>query len=433
MTRYDVATETGTNGANVASGDSPGLTVSKSGTAGPPALTYSTTQAAHGSKSIRVVTGAGDTAILIVQPLSGDRAVARMYLRVDALPTVFTQLIALRHSAGNMCIVGLDASGRVSVQGAGGAAIANDTNPIPVNTWVRIELGAIKGTTTTDGRVVAAWYTGDSTTANWSLDNAATNAGTADVANVRFAKPNSGGAYSGYVDDAAAADGTITLLGPAGNVAPVANAGADQTISAGANLVLAGSGSDADGTIASYAWTQVSGPAVTLTGANTATAGVTAIGKGHYVFRLTVTDDAGGTGTDDVTVNVKTTTARPDSLISNAGAFTILDGAASIVAGLADESDTTGALSPDNPSGAVLEYGVEPLEPGAVTVSYRLRANTSSPARSVLTELRMGSTVIASQTDTPTTTATTFSFVLDAGQLTALTGRTDLRIRHTVS
>ena len=56
------------------------------------------------------------------------------------------------------------------------------------------------------------------------------------------------------------------------NQPPVANAGPDQTVTAGESVTLAGSGTDVDGTIVSYAWTQVSGPAVTLSGATTATA-----------------------------------------------------------------------------------------------------------------------------------------------------------------
>ncbi|MBT1711352.1 discoidin domain-containing protein [Fulvivirgaceae bacterium PWU5] len=91
-----------------------------------------------------------------------------------------------------------------------------------------------------------------------------------------------------------------------GNAAPVANAGADKTITLPVNhIVLNGSGSDADGTVAAYAWTQVSGPSTAaLAGATTATLTATNLIAGTYVFRLTVTDNGGQTGSDTVTVTV---------------------------------------------------------------------------------------------------------------------------------
>jgi hypothetical protein len=93
---------------------------------------------------------------------------------------------------------------------------------------------------------------------------------------------------------------TVTVNG-----LPVANAGADQTVSAGAAVSLGGSATDADGTIASYAWTQTSGPAVTLSNANGATPTFIAPGAAaSLAFDLTATDDRGATHVDSVSVTV---------------------------------------------------------------------------------------------------------------------------------
>jgi hypothetical protein len=89
----------------------------------------------------------------------------------------------------------------------------------------------------------------------------------------------------------------------AGNVSPTANAGANKTIT-GTTTSFVGSGSDPDGTIASYAWTKQSGGTATLSGASTATLALSNLAVGTYVFRLTVTDNNGGTGFDDVTLTV---------------------------------------------------------------------------------------------------------------------------------
>jgi len=103
---------------------------------------------------------------------------------------------------------------------------------------------------------------------------------------------------------------TVVVTGatPPANTAPMANAGTNQVITLPtASASLTGSGTDADGnsTIASYGWTQVSGPNTAgITTAAVATTTVTGLIQGVYVFRLTVTDDQSATGTADVQVTV---------------------------------------------------------------------------------------------------------------------------------
>lgn len=91
-----------------------------------------------------------------------------------------------------------------------------------------------------------------------------------------------------------------------GNASPTANAGIDQSIMLPTTSVsLTGSGSDSDGTIVSYAWSQISGTSATISSPssqNTTITGLTT--SGTRVFRLTVTDNLGATGTDDITINV---------------------------------------------------------------------------------------------------------------------------------
>jgi hypothetical protein len=109
---------------------------------------------------------------------------------------------------------------------------------------------------------------------------------------------------------------------PVGNTAPTAVAGADQTITLPQNTVsLTGSGSDADGTIVSYTWTKLSGPAGgNITSANTAATDITNLQQGVYVFRLTVTDNDGATATNDVQVTVNAAPVANTAPIAIAGA-----------------------------------------------------------------------------------------------------------------
>ena len=93
----------------------------------------------------------------------------------------------------------------------------------------------------------------------------------------------------------------VTVNGP-----PSADAGADQSVASGATVSLDGTASaDPDGDALAYAWSQVSGPAVTLTGANTATPSFTApVGPATLEFQLQVCDQAPLCDTDNLVVAV---------------------------------------------------------------------------------------------------------------------------------
>lgn len=90
------------------------------------------------------------------------------------------------------------------------------------------------------------------------------------------------------------------------NQPPTANAGPDQSVAAGVTVTLDGTGStDGDGTIVGYAWTQTSGPAVTLINPNSAQASFIAPSNetvSTATFNLIVTDNGGLTSTASTSV-----------------------------------------------------------------------------------------------------------------------------------
>ncbi|TAJ52499.1 MAG: hypothetical protein EPN60_04930 [Nevskiaceae bacterium] len=182
-------------------------------------------------------------------------------------------------------------------------------------------------------------------------------------------------------DDGASASDTLSVLVrdvPA-NQAPVARAGADQSVDEGASVSLAGAGEDGDGTIASYQWTQIAGPEVALSGASSATASFTAPqveAETLLRFRLSVTDDDGASGSDEVSVSVRDVPPGDDDGdgVSNgsdlcpgtaAGAEVDAQGCSAAQRdsdgdGVSDAAD----LCPDTPAGTTVDASGCPLSDG---------------------------------------------------------------------
>ncbi|EPX58683.1 chitinase [Cystobacter fuscus DSM 2262] len=106
--------------------------------------------------------------------------------------------------------------------------------------------------------------------------------------------------------------------------APVISAGPDLQVGERAKLTLQGSAKDPNGGSLTYTWTQVSGPTVTLTGANTLTPSFVApevTASTNLVLRLSVTNKS-STVTDTVTVTVTNVNRAPTV---NAGLAGIVD------------------------------------------------------------------------------------------------------------
>ncbi len=195
------------------------------------------------------------------------------------------------------------------------------------------------------------------------------------------------------------------------NEAPTANAGPDQTVDRNVMVTLSGSGSDSDGTIAGYTWSQTGGTAVTLSSASVAsptfTSPNTPAGE-TLTFSLVVTDNDGANSAADtvaitVTANTPPTAdAGPDQTVARSVTVT-LDGSASSDAdgtiasyawtqtggtGVA-LSDGTAAMptftSPDTPAGEDLTFSLvvtdDAGDPSAAdTVVITVQANVAPTA-----------------------------------------------------
>jgi hypothetical protein len=110
---------------------------------------------------------------------------------------------------------------------------------------------------------------------------------------------------------------------PPPDAIPIANAGTDQTVSAGDLVTLDGSkSSDPDGNIVSYLWKQTGDPTVALSDPNSINPSFTAprvISDTKLTFDLTVKDDKDATSSksDSVDIIVKPKTPSPPPSVAN--------------------------------------------------------------------------------------------------------------------
>jgi len=139
---------------------------------------------------------------------------------------------------------------------------------------------------------------------------------------------------------------------------PVASAGNDQTIQLPASsFTLSGSGTTPQGTIAAYAWSQVSGPNnAIINNATSATTPVSGFVAGTYVFRLGVTNDANLSATDEVTITIASESATVpvanaglDQTIQLPASFFVLSGAGTTASGTITDYLWTLISGPNTP------------------------------------------------------------------------------------
>ncbi|MEM9085781.1 MAG: PKD domain-containing protein [Pseudomonadota bacterium] len=190
---------------------------------------------------------------------------------------------------------------------------------------------------------------GDALTFAWTqISGSSVGLSNANSATPTFTAPTAMGSAQPIVFEVLVSDGVTGTPGPSqtaqvtitvsANRPPVADASNDQSVRGGDAVTLDGSGStDPDGDTLSYTWTQISGPAVTLSDANavspTFTAPVATTNDQGIVFSLSVSDGA-DTASDEVTITIlanrpPVADAGADQGPIDAGQTVTLDGSAS--------------------------------------------------------------------------------------------------------
>jgi hypothetical protein len=161
--------------------------------------------------------------------------------------------------------------------------------------------------------------------------------------------------------------GSPSFFTDGGNQAPTSNAGADQTITLPLNTVtLSGSGTDADGSIASTAWSQVSGPSTaTIATPLQASTTVNNLVQGIFLFEFKVKDNRNAEARDTVKVTVN---AAPVTVRIEAEAYTTMHGV--------QKEGTTDVGGGQNvgyiDAGDWMEYTINPATTGAYIMNFRV-------------------------------------------------------------
>jgi dipeptidyl aminopeptidase/acylaminoacyl peptidase len=155
------------------------------------------------------------------------------------------------------------------------------------------------------------------------------------------------------------------------NQPPTANAGEDFAVEEGTTGVeLQGSGADSDGSITSYLWEQIDGPAVILSNADTSTATFDApsvSANTPLTFNLTVTDNEGATAEDTVVVAVNNVNQAPTANAGND--FSVNEGTAGV------QLQGSGSSDPD---GTINSYQWEQVVSGSEPTVTLTDANTAT-------------------------------------------------------
>jgi predicted esterase len=96
------------------------------------------------------------------------------------------------------------------------------------------------------------------------------------------------------------------------NAPPTVNAGADQALTLPlTNVTLTGNATDTDGTIASWQWTKISGPTVTMSNTTSSSLTLSNLLAGTYTFELRATDNDGDNSSDQVVVTINEPAPAP--------------------------------------------------------------------------------------------------------------------------
>jgi alpha-tubulin suppressor-like RCC1 family protein len=132
------------------------------------------------------------------------------------------------------------------------------------------------------------------------------------------------------------------------NSPPDVSAGADRSVEEQSHVILTGTATDEDGTIAIVNWVQTDGPSVVLSNANALQAEFDAPSlstQATLIFEISAQDNVGATASDSVSITVNPVSTLNEIPIANAGSDQIVAGGVQVSLNGFASSDDDGTIS----------------------------------------------------------------------------------------
>lgn len=181
-------------------------------------VSFSNTQAAHGTLSYQFQPVNGSSNLLMWRGLHTSAAAMRLYLYLTAIPgeiNTFAQFTTGPGGFSQLAWLAVNLNGRLCVLDSTSTVIWQASAPLSVNTWYRLELFASLGGTATSGTIEAAYYLLDNPTAIDSFSTSSANLGTDPIAWARFGKMGATSyATPFYIDDIGVVQNASGFIGP---------------------------------------------------------------------------------------------------------------------------------------------------------------------------------------------------------------------------
>lgn len=145
-------------------------------------------EGSHSSRGLKLTyLGPGAGATRVSWNVSTDgRYVLSLFFMLTEPVTQFEDIAGIRHGSGYMTTLAIGTDGKLIMMNAtsAGQSAGRAPNPVPLNEWVRVDIAARKGTTTTNGYLGYSYWTNEGDTLAHQWESSAVNAGTANVAQV---------------------------------------------------------------------------------------------------------------------------------------------------------------------------------------------------------------------------------------------------------
>jgi len=208
------------NGTTLTAGNSGGGSGDAflAGSTGTLTRTYSNEQAMNGAQSYKLVPTTSSSLILYYAPTASTSGALQGGIYLTGYPTANQLVFAITISSGTPCAgISINANGAIVFTQRGGGLLNQSANgAVPLNTWVRFDICAFTGATTSNGRAMAQASLGNSPNPFWYYDSGTTaNTSTTTFDHYRFGKLDDvPDIATFYIDDLAADNAASNFIPP---------------------------------------------------------------------------------------------------------------------------------------------------------------------------------------------------------------------------